>query len=136
AREESTSMRRTIEATLRQQGLSMPPPRSLEEVQERAKAYGEHAAQKMEALNEKSSLRDQIEAAWTADQGLQRQADAGLTRNTMGSVLEQSDARNTTTSPGPKRGAARRPTDRSKRTTNDGNDSGTAPTREANRITL
>ena len=94
AREESTSMRRTIEATLRQQGLSVAPPKSLQEVQERAKAYGEHAAQKMEALNDKSSLRDQIEAAWTADQGLQRQADAGLTRDTMGSVLERSDNQN------------------------------------------
>ena len=94
AREESTSMRRTIEATLRQQGLLAAPPRSLQEVQERAKAYGEHAAQKMEALTDKSSLRDQIEAAWHADQGLQRLDDAGLTRDTMGSVLERSDNQN------------------------------------------
>ncbi|NBW22685.1 MAG: hypothetical protein EBR82_83545, partial [Caulobacteraceae bacterium] len=96
AREESTSMRRTIERTLQQQGLSMPPPKSMEEAQDRARAYGEHAAQKMEALNDNSSLRDQIEAAWTADQGLQRLNDAGVSRDTMGSVLEQSDARNFT----------------------------------------
>jgi len=93
-REESTSMRRTIEATLREQGLAVAPPRSMEEVKERARAYGEHAAQKMESINDKSSLRDHIEAAWTVDQGLQRQADAGLTKETMGSVLERSDNQN------------------------------------------
>ena len=94
AREESTSMRRTIERTLQQQGLSVAPPRSMEEAQDRARAYGEHAAQKMESLNDKSSLRDQIEAAWHVDQGLQRLNDAGVSRDTMGSVLEQSEARN------------------------------------------
>jgi len=93
-RQESTAVRRTIEATLRDQGLSVAPPRSLEEAQGRAKAYADHAADKMEALNDKSSLRDQIEAAWTADQGLQRLADAGVSRETMGGVMERTDSQN------------------------------------------
>ncbi len=93
-REESNAIRRTIEATLRSQGLSVAPPNSLEEAQGRAKLYADHAANKMEALNDKSSLRDQIEAAWTVDQGMQRLNDAGVSRETMGSVIERTDSQN------------------------------------------
>ncbi len=90
-RQEATAVRRTIEATLQSKGLAMPPAKSLEEAQYRAKAFANHAADKLESMPADASLRDQLSAAFDADRGLQQLADTGQSRDTMGSVLERSD---------------------------------------------
>lgn len=94
ARQESSAVRRTIEATLREKGLVPPKARTLEEAQNHAKAYANFAADKMESTNPGAPLRDHIEDAWRADQGIQKLNDAGLSGETMGSVIERADATN------------------------------------------
>ena len=91
SREESGAVRRTIEAALQERGLIQPEARSLEEAQHRARGYANSAADRLESMGPDASRRDQIEAAWHADQAFQRLSDAGAGDTSVGDVNEQTD---------------------------------------------
>lgn len=91
AREEATAVRRTIEAALQEKGLVPERARSLEEEQERARAYAANAADRLEATRGDAPLRDQIESAWHVDQAFQRLNDTGVSSENVGSVMEKTD---------------------------------------------
>jgi hypothetical protein len=91
ARNEATAVRRTIEAALQEKGLTPPPAQSLQEEQLRARQYANAAADRLEGTPENAPLRDQIEAAWTADQAFTRLSDTGVKDETIQSVMERTD---------------------------------------------
>lgn len=91
SREESDSVRRSIEAALQSKGLIQREAQSLEEVQHRAVSYANAAANRLEATKDTSPLRDQIEAAWHVDKAFQRLDDAGVNDLSISQVMERTD---------------------------------------------
>lgn len=91
SREESDSVRRSIEAALQNKGIIQREAQSLEEEQHRAVSYANAAADRLEATKDTAPLRDQIEAAWHVDQAFQRLNDAGVDDLSMGEVMERTD---------------------------------------------
>lgn len=89
AREEAGTVRKTIEATLRDKGLIPQNPRTLGDAQEQAKSFANYAANKLESLGDKASLRDTLDGNYTADQAFQKLQDTGVRSQSMGDVMQQ-----------------------------------------------
>lgn len=87
-------VRASLEKAMVSSGLAAPKPRTLEEAQSRAQGYALSVADRLERRlhsGEPGTLRDAVEDAYLASDAMAAKADAGLSDDTTGSVMEQTN---------------------------------------------